>query len=227
MCGSALAAPSPRSSRSPRAMFRPPSRASRAAHRPARIWVGPSSHRTSFIASATLWRPPASESANWSSVSISRVELPIQSAVVRWPAAVMAIRSRAYSSSVNGSGWASIREVTSSPGSSRLAATRRCMCSPKRWCAFCAPGPPSARSLSTRAMSAPSSSGKPTRRASTRTGSGSAYSATRSAVPRVHTASMSRSANCSQCWRISKGSTASSAGTTMSTWRRCSAPAVK
>ena len=60
---------------------RSPSRVSRAAQRPATFCVGVSSHSTSFIASATLCRPPNSEAANRLSVSISRSELPIQSAV--------------------------------------------------------------------------------------------------------------------------------------------------
>lgn len=48
-----------------------------------RIWVGVSSHRTSFMASATLCCPPLMEAAKRSSVSMRRTELPIQSAVVR------------------------------------------------------------------------------------------------------------------------------------------------
>jgi len=54
---------------------------SREAQRPATFCVGVSSHSTSFMASATLCRPPNSEAAKRSSVSISRNELPIQSAV--------------------------------------------------------------------------------------------------------------------------------------------------
>lgn len=48
------------------------------------FWLGVSSQRTSFIASAMEWRPPKREAANRVSVSISRSVLPIQSAVGWW-----------------------------------------------------------------------------------------------------------------------------------------------
>ena len=80
-------------------MSRLPSRVSREAQRPAMFWLGVSSQRTSFMASATLCLPPDSDAANRSSVSISRSELPIQSAVGWCPAAIITIRSWVISSS--------------------------------------------------------------------------------------------------------------------------------
>ncbi len=107
---------------SPARMCRPPRWVSRAAQRPATFCVGVSSQRTSFMASATLCRPPESEAANRSSVSIRRSELPIQSAVGWWPAAIITMRSWAISSSVKRPGSAIIRLATSSPGSACLSA---------------------------------------------------------------------------------------------------------
>ncbi|SLH94789.1 Uncharacterised protein [Mycobacteroides abscessus subsp. abscessus] len=204
-----------------------PRRVSRAAQRPARIWVGVSSQSTSFMAWPMLCLPPPSAAANRSSVSIRRTELPIQSAVGRCPAAVTAIRSSTYSSSVNVSGWPSIRVTRSSPRRPRASASNRPICSPKARCADCASAPPSASAFIVQARCGPSSAGKPSTEASASTGSGSAYSATRSARPRPQKPSMSRSARSSTVRRSANGSTASRAGSTIARCLRCSAPAVK
>ena len=185
ICGSPLAAARPRSSRSPARMCRPPSRVSRAAQRPATFWVGVSSQSTSFIASPTLCRPPASEAANRSSVSISRSELPIQSAVGWWPAAIITIRSWPTSSTVKPYGLASIRDATSSPGSTCLAASSAYIDSARwRWPSR-APSRPSIMSFRAVTRPGPCSSANPYSRASTRTGRSIAYWPTMSAAARA------------------------------------------
>lgn len=112
-CGSELAPWRPSSTMSPARMRRPPSCVSRDVHLAATFCVGVSSHSTSFIASATLLRPPNREAAKRESVSIRCSELPIQSAVGWCPAAIITIRSWTISSSVNPEVSASIREATS------------------------------------------------------------------------------------------------------------------
>ncbi|SCE32698.1 hypothetical protein GA0115247_132038 [Streptomyces sp. PalvLS-984] len=207
-------------------MWQPPRWVSRVAQRPAMFWEGVSSQSTSFMASATLCRPPESEAVNRSSVSMRRSELPIQSAVGWCPAAIMTIRSRATSSSVKPEVLASMRLATSSPGSARRSASSwNTEVAMWRWPAR-ASGPPLIMSFIAVTRAGPLSLSNPKSFASTRTGSIIAYEATRSVAPVVQNASISSSANASVCCLSAKGSSASSAPLITAERRLCRSPTV-
>ncbi len=210
-CGSALAAATPSTSRSPRRTRRPPRWVSVVAIRPTMFCTGGSRHSTSLSACPMLPRPPERVVAKRSSVSISRSALPIQSAVARWAASRVRKRSVATASSCGARGCARIRDGRSAPGWARRCRTRSRISDTIR----CRAGPASGPGVAARPVSRTSPgtvvSASPNIRARVNIGIRCVYPAIRSAVPRPAKPFTRRSATCSTRIRSSIGSTSASA----------------